>query len=143
MGGTPNYTYQWIFSAVVVGTNATYTPSQNGNYYVIVTDANGCTDTSTIFTVSNVVSGISEYFSENLVVYPNPFSQSTTIQLLSENDKLLGLSIFDASGRKIKDLITSVSDNIIVIERGNLAKGMYLLVVRTENYISKSKLVVE
>ena len=104
IGGTPNYTYQWLFANIVVGTNATYTPMQNGNYYVIVTDANGCVDTSLIFTVTNVTSGINEQLSSSLMAYPNPFSQNTTINLLSPHDVLIGVSLYDPLGRKVKDL---------------------------------------
>ena len=142
MGGTPNYTYQWLFASIVVGTNATYTPTQNGDYYVIVIDANGCVDTSLIFTVTNVTSGINEQLNSSLVVYPNPFSKNTTVRLLNENDKLLELSLFDPTGRKVKDLSYYTKDNTITIERESLAKGMYMLVVRTKNHTSKSKLVI-
>jgi hypothetical protein len=126
----------------VVGTNATYTPTQNGDYYVIVIDANGCIDTSLIFTVTNVTSGINEQLSSSLVVYPNPFSKNTTVRLLNENDELLELSLFDPTGRKVKDLSYYTKDNTITIKRESLAKGMYMLVVRTRNYTSKSKLVI-
>jgi hypothetical protein len=143
MGGTPNYTYQWLFANILVGTNATYTPTQNGNYYVIVTDANGCVDTSLIFTVTNVISGINEQLSSNLMVYPNPFSQNTTIRLLNKKDELLDLSLFDSTGKKVKGLNYYTKDNTITIERGNLTKGIYLLVVKTRNYTSKSKLVID
>ena len=143
IGGTPNFSYQWLFANIVVGISATYTPTQNGNYTLVVTDMNGCIDTSTIFTVTNIVSGISEYFSDKLMVYPNPFTDKTTLQLLNPSNKLLALSLFDQTGRKIKDFSFSNEKNTIVIERKNLAKGIYMLMIRTQNYTSKSKLIVK
>jgi len=143
IGGTPNFSYQWLFANIVVGTSTTYTPTQNGNYTLVVTDMNGCIDTSVIFTVTNIVSGISEHFSDKLMIYPNPFTDKTTLQLLNPSNKLLALSLFDQTGRKIKDFSFSNDRNTIVIERKNLAKGIYMLMIRTQNYTSKSKLIIK
>ena len=143
IGGTPNFSYQWLFANIVVGTSATYTPTQNGNYILVVTDMNGCIDTSTIFTVTNIVSGISEHFSTNLLLFPNPFSEKMTIKLLNSKDVVLELSLFSPTGKKVRDFNTSSSDNSIVIDRGNLAQGIYMLLIRTANYTSKSKLIIK
>ena len=143
IGGTPSFSYQWLFANIVVGTSATYTPTQNGNYILVVTDMNGCIDTSTIFTVTNIVSGISEHFSTNLLLFPNPFSEKMTIKLLNSKDVVLELSLFSPTGKKVRDFNTSSSDNSIVIDRGNLAQGIYMLLIRTENYTSKSKLIIK
>ena len=143
MGGTPNYTYQWLFTNIVVSTNNTYTPTQNGDYLVVVTDANGCIDTSAIFTVTNVVSGIAEQLNNNLLVFPNPFTYKTTIKLLKKTDVLLEIALYDPSGRNVKTIITSRENEDIILEKGNLAKGIYMLLIRTQNYTSKSKLIIK
>ncbi|MEC8852938.1 MAG: T9SS type A sorting domain-containing protein, partial [Bacteroidota bacterium] len=143
IGGTPNFTYQWVFANVVVGTNTTYTPTQNGDYTVVVTDANGCKDTSSIFTVTNVVSGISEYLSESVIVYPNPFTEKTTIKLLNKKDIVNEISLYNPIGQKVKLIDSSINRDVITLERGNLVKGIYMLLVRTENYTLKSKLVIK
>jgi len=48
--------YEWYFNgALITGAGAqSYTVTQNGDYYVIVTDANGCTGQSNTVTISNV-----------------------------------------------------------------------------------------
>ncbi|HIE74137.1 MAG TPA: T9SS type A sorting domain-containing protein [Flavobacteriales bacterium] len=143
IGGTPNFTYQWVFTNVVVGTNATHTPTQNGDYTVVVTDANGCKDTSSIFTVTNVVSGISEYLSESVIVFPNPFTEKTTIKLLNKTDIVKEISLYSPIGQKVKLINNSINKDVIILERGNLVKGIYMLLVRTENYTLKSKLVIK
>ncbi len=49
-GGTPPYTYSWLEcnSGIVVysGTHSSFIPTQQGHYMVIVTDANGCSESS-------------------------------------------------------------------------------------------------
>lgn len=44
-------TYQWLLNGSVIptATSQTWTPTSNGNYQVIVTNASGCTDTSAVF----------------------------------------------------------------------------------------------
>ncbi|MGE0635061.1 MAG: choice-of-anchor L domain-containing protein [Bacteroidia bacterium] len=46
--------YQWLQSGSIIGgaTTATYNTTTSGNYSVIVTNSNGCSDTSAIWTVS-------------------------------------------------------------------------------------------
>jgi len=143
IGGTPSYTFQWLFANIVVGTTSTYTPTQNGDYVVVSTDANGCIDTSALFTVTNVISGIAEHLSNSLVVYPNPFTKQTTIKLLNKTDIVKEISLYNPIGQKVKLISSSINRDIITLERGNLVKGIYMLLIRTENYTSKSKLVVE
>ena len=143
IGGTPNFTYQWLFANVVVGTNATYTPGQNGNYILVITDINGCSDTSQAFSVTNVISGIGEYLSNHLLIYPNPFTEKTTIKLLHPNNKVFGIALFSPTGQRVKEFNASLSENTIIIERENLTKGVYILFIRTENYTSRNKLIIE
>src|SRR6202008_3771632 len=44
-------TYQWYFNSAIIpgATNQTYTPTANGNYYVVITDTNGCTAFSAVY----------------------------------------------------------------------------------------------
>ncbi|MBI1805665.1 MAG: PKD domain-containing protein [Ignavibacteria bacterium] len=48
------YSYQWQLNGVNIpsATSATYTATQTGSYTVIVTDANGCKDTSNVITIT-------------------------------------------------------------------------------------------
>jgi hypothetical protein len=142
MGGTPNYTYQWLFANVVMGTNASYTPTQNGDYTVVVTDANGCVDSSDVFTFTSIPSSIAEHLIDNLRIYPNPFTDQTTINFLNPSDVIVEIALFDPTGRKVKNLKLIKNKQSIILEKGNLASGMYMLLIRTENYTSKSKLII-
>lgn len=53
-------TYQWLLNGSVIptATTQTWTPTSNGNYQVIVTNASGCSDTSSVFVF--VSTGINE-----------------------------------------------------------------------------------
>jgi len=141
MGGNPSYLYEWILNGNIVSTSMNYTPTQNGDYICIVTDASGCINSSNIVNVSNAT-GISNLLSKSLIIHPNPFTQNTTINLLNPHDVLLSVSLYDPAGRKVKDFNISKQKQSIILEKGNLTEGIYMLVVQTNNYISKSKLVI-
>ena len=65
-GGT-GYTYNWFLNGVNVNTTDVFSPSQNGDYVLTVTDVfNGCTITSDPVNVNNVSTGISEIHTEKL-----------------------------------------------------------------------------
>lgn len=52
-GGIPGGSYQWLWNQTPVGANTTsYTANTAGNYQVVVTDGNGCVDTSVIWGIS-------------------------------------------------------------------------------------------
>lgn len=79
-----NADFQWLncdngFSPISGAVDSTFTPLQNGNYAVMVTQ-NGCTDTSECIFVD--VNGINEMdFSDNVRLFPNPGNQLFTIEL--------------------------------------------------------------
>lgn len=57
-GGTPTYTLTWIDATTGTPLASTTDPITGlcaGNYYLQVTDANGCTDTSGTFTITSVI----------------------------------------------------------------------------------------
>jgi len=55
-GGETPYTYQWYKNGAAISgaTNSTYTATSAGTYKVVVTDHNGCTDTSADVVVTSV-----------------------------------------------------------------------------------------
>jgi surface protein len=75
-------TYQWLscpsYSPIPGETNQSFTATANGDYAVVVTE-NGCSDTSTCFTV--VAIGIQETNKfTSFSIYPNPVSNKLYIQ---------------------------------------------------------------
>ncbi len=95
-----NALYQWLLCpslTIIPGaTSVNYTPPINGEYAVIVTLANGCSDTSQCVSVGDLSLG---EFDNNMVqVYPNPSDGSlkfalpvieTQVYVIDNNGKLL------------------------------------------------------
>ncbi len=97
--------------------------------------------------VYNLFNGISsvETLDKSLKVSlsPNPFSNETLLQLEDVNNQVERLDLYNVSGQLIRSY-DEVPSNNIVIERGNLAPGMYFykLVTDKQQYVS-GKLFVQ
>ncbi|MGV8994692.1 MAG: hypothetical protein ACOH1O_11355 [Flavobacterium sp.] len=77
--------YQWFLDgeAIPAATNQTYIPNQNGNYTVVITDANGCNGISSAFNITNL--GLaSNSLNNRLSIYPNPTTGQVNISLENE-----------------------------------------------------------
>lgn len=141
-GGTPTYSYSWLFNNIVIGNTMNYSPTQNGDYSCVVIDANGCVDTSDIFNVNNLTTGINQAYNSSLLIYPNPFTTKTTIKLLNPNDILKDILLFDCLGREVQSTNFNIEKNTITLNKDNLRNGIYMLFIQTNNFTSKSKLII-
>lgn len=115
-----------------------------GNSYVIYsyTDANGCTDSSSVELQVQECTGISKNnFTNQLVLFPNPAKNSVHVSC-SEMLPHSSLSISDASGRLVLEMpINSYETEVNV---SNLSNGLYIVSIKSENSILKTiKLIKE
>lgn len=112
--------YQWYLNgnAISGANNVNYTATQNGDYTVEVSFANGCPTVSAPYTYSDGTSNISENTNFEMVVYPNPTNGILNIKG-TVNDEI---QILDLSGRVIS---THLKTNTIDVS--NLSKGVYYI----------------
>ncbi len=128
-------TYQWYFNSLPInGANGqSYNVTKNGGYSVRVTDANGCTNYSTIYFFNSV--GVPQVLSANAVkVYPNPARGIVKIEAPAK----VNVSLRDITGRVILK-----ADNATQIDVSELAGGSYLLFISDEqgHLIKTEKLI--
>jgi hypothetical protein len=126
-----NATYRWLdcdnsFAVIVGETNASYTPSVNGNYAVELTE-NGCVDTSACTLISTVGIVVNS-FGAGLIVYPNPTNGNFSIDLgaIYENSQIL---ITDIAGKVIDSRILTQTQllNLSIEEPA----GIYIVSVQS------------
>lgn len=118
--------YQWIdcdnFNSPIAGeTHQIFAPVANGNYAVIISNGNNCTDTSACFAVNFV--GMPEFSASGIFIFPNPARDH--LQILTE-ETIRSVTVSDAFGRQVLRSGTSR------IDVSFLAAGMYFLAVETE-----------
>ena len=103
-------------------------------------------DTANGYVVTNFeietdgVLGIDENFSNSFSVYPNPASGVVVIQ---SNEVFSGLeiSLFDMNGRLLYSESNVASSNRLQFDVSNLASGMYLLQINSEEKTTVKQLV--
>ncbi len=138
------YTYQWVdcnngYSPVAGETAATFTPTANGNYAVIITDTTtGCADTSACNLITTV--GVFESTARELVAYPNPTKGAFTLNL-GAVEAAIGITITDMTGRVVQQhrFYNRQFLNLSIDE----PTGVYFLQVEYSNNHSMIKLVKE
>jgi hypothetical protein len=121
-------TYQWYVnnSPISGATTSSWTYTENGDYYVEVTDGNGCDGTSATVNVSDA--SLNEEVKVELSVYPNPSTDQFTIQFGGlKGNKVVQL--VDFSGKIVFNEST-IEDTFIVEHQ--LATGIYHLTVISE-----------
>lgn len=132
-------TYQWFDCAsgqiIADATNDTLVASANGSYAVIVTNANGCSDTSDCMIVDQV--GI--YFPESAVIglYPNPTNGMVTLEIPAQEGATA--FVYDAQGKLI--LTVANAKNGEQFDLSTLSTGVYTFRVTLNNLTHIEKVV--
>ncbi len=130
--------YQWYLNNGPVNnaTNQQVTVTQNGSYYVQVTDTNGCSNHSAAINITTV--GI-EALNGNagIKVYPNPNSGSFIIEFTDNTER--EIEITDAVGRVVFNATSATRKLPVTI---NQAAGLYFVRLKQNNQLSSLKLTV-
>jgi hypothetical protein len=116
--------YQWKLNGADIpgAVNATHTAAVTGNYTVTVTDANGCSGTSTVY--NHTLTSITEPLLNNLVkIFPNP----ATTWIKVSSPVALKINIAGIEGKII--LSENIAPGTSSVHLDNLASGIYLIQV--------------
>jgi len=129
--------YLWDFddSNSSTDVNPIHTYSTVGDFTVSLTATNSCGDNITSDTVHITVVNIDELLTEQIKIYPNPAKEF--INIVSKN-KINFISIKSIDG---KEIISEIDVNIIDVS--TLKKGVYLLVINTNNKNIIKRIVIE
>jgi PKD repeat protein len=128
-----NQWYEQSTGLISGATSQTYVPIVNGNYFTVVTDINGCTDTSNVYNMTTV--GIANEKLPGINIYPNPSSGKFTLELnessIVEIYDALGSLIYNASFEKGKhNLSYSLADGVYLLratnERGSRSMSLFI-----------------
>ena len=123
-----------------LGSNASYTVSSNGSYYVIVTDANGCEDTSDVISFGTTALISTDVIALN--IYPNPFKDETTVDFGMEI-KEATITVVDVYG-KLLETYNVTNQQAQIIKRNNKASGVYFMEIEIDGQeLQIFKLVIE
>ena len=131
---------QWYNSqgAIAGATDSTYTVTEEDDYYVVVTDANGCSAMSnSIHVIPTAIA--QNQFASMISVSPNPAHGYTVVNLGSVNNAKI--EIVSADGKFVYN--TTIKTNIETISLNGFATGLYTVKVTTDGKTIQKKFVVE
>ena len=142
-GGVPPYSYSWRESStpnVSIQGGTSFLVTEGGNYYVIITDANGCTQTSNSVLFNET--SIGEAAISEIKIYPNPFRDEATIDLGKSVSDVV-VRVMDIYGKVIEIIETKNRDKVLIKSR-NKAKGTYFVEIEIDkDQIFYKKLIMD
>jgi len=80
----------------------------------------------------------------NISIYPNPFNESTTIEISDAVGSPFEFILYDELGRAVKQ-ISQITERKFVVVRENLTSGIYFYTLQTseKTMLSRGKLVIQ
>lgn len=130
--------YEWDYNGLAfasTGTDSVVTVTDNGNYWVTVTDDNGCVSISQVFDYQSA--SILTVINENVNVYPNP---STGLFKVTVPTGLFKVVVMDETGRVLK--VFKELSRELMVDLSAYANGVYWVEVFTEESRFVQKIVL-
>lgn len=138
-----------MYSGIGVTSGTTFNPGSAGAVQGITytyVDPNGCANSASSNITVVFCTGIEEYTSEGLSVYPNPTTNGIfTIGIRNASSTEMMISIVDIQGKEVyKALEKNISaDHKKEINIMHLAKGIYYIKLSMDADVKIQKLIVE
>lgn len=132
--------YQWYFNGMLINgaVNQFYVPDLQGDYTVVVTNADGCSGESEPFTYITDHVGLLNR-DANMSVYPNPGNGFFRVDRDWHDDALL--EVYDLTGRMVRAQVHRVDHGWTVDLTGN-ASGTYIFMVRSSDYVARQRVML-
>ncbi|MEC4049150.1 T9SS type A sorting domain-containing protein [Flavobacterium sp. SUN046] len=113
------------------------------NTAAIYFDSNPAIITNTFTTEFVTTLGTSVFASNGFMLYPNPATNFVNISIANSNDSINNIIVYDMLGKNIKE-VKNISSVETTLEVSNLARGVYMVEIKTTNGLKESqKLIVK
>ena len=122
-----------------------FSPSENGMYYFIVTDALGCVSDTSFFYVEFILTDLSPLRISNFVIYPNPFETVFNVSFNFENSQIFDVRVLNTIGETIfiDDLKQFTGRYSRQFNLKDYSKGIYFLHIKTEHGVLNRKIIFQ
>jgi len=139
----PGYAhYQWFLNGIPLPGNDTsaFRPSHTGVYKVVVSNMEGCFNTSNEFSHLILASKDISLGKIKLSYYPNPVLNTLHVDMLEFNGQKLQAELYELSGKIVHRQMLNQSSNQIPMQ--HLAAGVYQLRLKYKNESISTKIIV-
>jgi hypothetical protein len=140
-------TYQWYKDSVIIpGANSRkYIIQKGGKYRLVITDDNGCKNTSDLINAIHSEVKISKSVDFKYSIIPNPNTGKFTFRVNSNPDRELILKLINPV-RQVVDIRRIQSTGINHTEQfdfSRLSKGIYYLIISSDRHHAAEKIVIQ
>lgn len=142
---TGNQWYELSLGKLTGVVGNTYVPTQNGGYFVYVTQ-NGCMSPNKSNTIyynnTGLFSNLKDQF--QVTISPNPFSDKVIFEYTITENEDVELGIFDISGQNIMTIVKekqSKGIHSMLIDFSKIGKGLYFYNLKSREKQQKGKLI--
>jgi photosystem II stability/assembly factor-like uncharacterized protein len=137
-------TYQWHENDVEItgATSQTYEVSVNGEYYVKISKGGCFSEQSNVIVFENPTNiEVTHQYSE-IVITPNPATNTLTIGDNSVMQSDLNVTIYDMQGRVV--LHREIEhQNSVMLDISDLQRGIYMITVQSGKYNKTQKVLIQ
>ncbi|GIV43229.1 MAG: hypothetical protein KatS3mg035_0352 [Bacteroidia bacterium] len=142
----------WDFGDPNSGTNNISTDQNPSHQYtaggtytvkLVVTNAFGCKDSTSIQISISTVSNDKPHEIANLSVYPNPFSDKIEVRFYSNTTESVSMVLYDAIGKQVTryNYQPQMGENLVQWNFEDFASGVYQLMIQQGEKVSTLRLV--
>jgi len=140
-------TYQWYNDDGIIpgATQSKYVINKSGKYYLVITDDNGCTNTSEVINAIHSDVNADLYVDLKYSIIPNPNTGQFTLRIDSNPLGDITLKLVNPIGQTIetRSVISAAINHTELFNISFLSKGIYYLIIASERYQSGEKIIVQ
>ena len=143
---TPALSYQWYYNSTPIGAGVfqVYIAQATGDYFVVITDSNGCQSSSNIVYVG--FQGMGNVSGENRIsLSPNPVQDQLYMNVYAPKTERADILLQDLSGRLLwkESILLQRGVSHLPVPVSFLEKGTYLLILQGEEGKFIEKIIKE
>ena len=133
--------YQWYNDNNIQingATDSVFSPTGVGSYYVIVTDVNGCSNSS--YSIEYTISSIENY-SSSIIIFPNPTNGNITV---TSEYGIKTVKLYNIMGNEIH-LVNNETNKTTEkkLDLSGFHKGVYFIKININNQIINQRIILQ
>ena len=134
------YEYQWYQNGIPHSSDSILINPASGIYQLEINN-NSCSILSNEINFQSNVNSTYSYNINRVDLFPNPFKFQAILELNDLKNLETEVKIIDVKGKVVRKY-NNIKKNKLVIKRGNLNKGVYILEISTRNFKQRSKIAI-
>ncbi len=142
-GGVMPYNYMWQVNGTTVSTVEDPTGLANGDYTLIVTDANGCQFTSQVINLGMATNTQDLRLAEFISLAPNPSVGEVNLTLELPPQERVTIEVVSLTGQKVHQETATIQNKNFLLDMNNQANGLYLVRIIVADRAITKKFVLE